>query len=180
MARKSDGTLWTWGWNDYGQLGPESVRELENAGMTTMTINYKKSSGRTYAMPNGGFPWIQFDQSARRILLHPGKFGTSQWGAALGFNVATDGDYSIRGAFQRAYDFPGAGDGVDVVVVVDMDDAHPLWAQHIDSRSLGKKPFSILKRLSRGQVVRFVVYSGPQSKDGTFDETALEAMIDRQ
>lgn len=68
---------------------------------------------------------------------------------------------------------------MDVAVILDTDDAYPLWAQHLDSISLEKKPFSIRKHLSRGQVLRFVVFSGPQGKDGTFDETALEASIDR-
>jgi alpha-tubulin suppressor-like RCC1 family protein/serine/threonine protein kinase len=180
LARKSDGTLWTWGWNDYGQLGPAAIGELESTGITTVTINYKKSSGPTYAMPNGGFPWILFDPNEQRVLLHPGQFETSQWGAALGYNAAADGDYSIRGSFQRAYDFPLAGDGVDVAVVLDIDDAHPLWAAHIAADQMAKQPFAVRAALRRGQVVRFVVYSGPQGKDGTFDETALEATIDRQ
>ncbi len=180
LARRSDGTLWTWGWNDYGQLGPAAIGELESAGITTVTINYKKSSGPTYAMPNGGFPWILFDRNKQRVLLHPGQFETSQWGAALAYNAAAEGDYTIHGAFQRAYDFPLAGDGVDVAVILGIDDAHPLWAAHIAPDQMAKQPFALRAALRRGQVVRFVVFSGPQGKDGTFDETALEATIDRQ
>jgi alpha-tubulin suppressor-like RCC1 family protein len=180
LARKRDGTLWTWGWNDYGQLGPAAIGELESAGITTVTINYKKSSGPTYAMPNGGFPWILSDRNKPRVLLHPGQFETSQWGAALGYNAVADGDYTIHGAFQRAYDFPLAGDGVDVAIILNTDDAHPLWAAHIASDQMAKQPFALRAALRRGQVVRFVVFSGPQGKDGTFDETALEATIDRQ
>jgi hypothetical protein len=68
---------------------------------------------------------------------------------------------------------------VDAAVILDTDAAHPLWAEHIAPRDAAKKPFSIKKALFRGQVVRFVVFSGPEGKDGTFDETFLEAAIDR-
>jgi hypothetical protein len=179
LARKSDGSLWTWGWNDYGQLGYESIRVLEDAGTTTMMHDSTASSGRTYKMAGNDFPWVQFDKGARKILLHPGDFDTSQWGASVGFNVAEDGQYTISGAFQRAYTFLGAGDGVDVAIILDTDSAHPLWAAHIDSHDPDRNSFSFRKLLRRGQVVRFVVFSGPQGKDGTFDETSLEATIDR-
>jgi hypothetical protein len=179
LALKNDGSLWTWGWNDYGQLGKESIRTLESAGPMTMTHGAIRSSGAAYRMADNGFPWIQYDQGAHELLLHPGNFGTSQWAAALGFNVSADGQYAISGAFQRAYTDPVAGDGVDAAVILDTDAAHPLWAEHIAPRDAAKKPFSIKKALFRGQVVRFVVFSGPEGKDGTFDETFLEAAIDR-
>jgi alpha-tubulin suppressor-like RCC1 family protein/serine/threonine protein kinase len=179
LALKNDGSLWTWGWNDYGQLGKESIRALESAGAMTMTHGATRSFGAAYRMADTGFPWIQFDQEAQKLLLHPGNFGTSQWAAALGFNVSADGQYTISGTFQRAYTDPVAGDGVDAAVILDTDAAHPLWAEHIAPRDAVKKPFSIKKALSRGQVVRFVVFSGPEGKDGTFDETFLEATLDR-
>ncbi len=180
LARKNDGTLWTWGWNDYGQLGGQSVRELESSGTSVKTVNYARSSGPTYALADNGQPWILFDRTARRILLQPGNFATSQWGAALGYDVATDGHYAIGGAFQRANNSPGAGDGVDVAIFVDDDDAHPLWTKHIGSFDNARQPFSVVAQLRRGQVIRFVVFSGPQGKDGSSDETSLEAAIDRQ
>ena len=179
LALRNDGSLWTWGWNDYGQLGKESIRALESAGPMTITHGAIKSSGAAYQMADNGFPWIQFDQGAHKLLLHPGNFGTSQWAAALGFNVSADGQYTISGAFQRAYTDPAAGDGVDAAVILDTDAAHPLWAEHIAPREAVKRPFSVRKALLRGQVVRFVVFSGPEGKDGTFDETFLEATIDR-
>jgi alpha-tubulin suppressor-like RCC1 family protein/serine/threonine protein kinase len=179
IARKNDGTLWTWGWNEYGQLGGQSVRELGSSGITVKTVNYARSSGPTYALADNGLPWILFDRTARRILLQPGNFATSQWGAALGYDVRTDGQYAIRGAFQRANNSPGAGDGVDVAIFVNDDDAHPLWTRHIGSFDNARTPFSVVAQLRRGQVLRFVVFSGPQGKDGNSDETSLEAAIDQ-
>jgi hypothetical protein len=145
----------------------------------TMTHGATRSAGATYKMAETGFPWIQFDRAAHKLLLHPGNFGTSQWAAALGYDVSENGEYTVRGAFQRANTYLEAGDGVDVAVILDTDAADPLWAEHISSRDPLKKTFSIRKQLLRGQVVRFVVFSGPEGKDGTFDETYLDATIDR-
>lgn len=178
LARKRDGSLWTWGWNDYGQLGREPIRELGGAGWMNMTHGSAKSSGTTFTMANSGFPWVQFDKGARKVFLHPGKGGTSNWGAAVGFNVGADGTYTITGAFQRAYSVLGAGDGVDLAIILDSDVARPLWASHIDPRDASAAPFSVRKWLLRGQVVRFVVFSGPEGKDGMFDDTSLEVVID--
>ena len=180
LARKSDGWLWTWGWNEYGQLGRPALQELENAGTTSATVNYIRVFGPKYALAGDGFPWIQIDRATHRILLQPGDFGTSQWGASLGFDVAADGRYAISGAFQRANRDPGAGDGVDVAIFLDSDDNHPLWAKHIAPTDLVRELFSVVADLRKGLVVRFVVFSGPQGKNGNSDETALEARIDRQ
>jgi hypothetical protein len=179
LALKRDGSLWTWDWNDYGQLGKESIRVLESAGSMTLTYGAERIFGQVRSMGGNGFPWILFDRNGHRLVLHPGNFGTSQWGAALGFDVPEDGRYMIGGAFQRANSYPNAGDGVDAAVILDTDAAHPLWAGHIASSDLVKKPFSIRKPLLHGQVVRFVVFSGPEGKDGTSDETFLGATIDR-
>jgi hypothetical protein len=179
LALKNDGSLWTWGWNEYGQLGKESIRVLESAGPMTLTYGAERIFGQVRSMGGTGFPWIVFDRNGHRLVLHPGKFDTSQWGAAVGFNAPEDGRFVIGGAFQRANTYPGAGDGVDAAVILDTDAAHPLWAGHIAQSDLARKPFSIRRPLLRGQVVRFVVFSGPEGKDGASDETFLDATIDR-
>jgi len=180
LARKSDGTLWTWGWNEYGQLGRQEIRELDSVGPTTATINFERSFGPKYELTGSGFPWILFDRAAHRILLQPGDLATSQWGAALVFHADADGAYSISGAFQRANSNAYAGDGVDVAIFIDGDESRPLWKRHIGTHDLVREPFSVVTRLRRGQLVRFVVFSGPQGKNGESDETSLVATIDRQ
>jgi len=179
LARKSDGSIWSWGCNEYGQLGEESVREMQNGGTTLKTINYKPASGPTYALTGNGLPWILFDRTAGRILLQPGKFATSPWGAAVGYAVAADGNHKIVGAFERANSFLGSGDGVDVAIFVDGRDAQPLWTTHIGSRETERKQFSLSAQLRRGQVVRFAVFAA-KGKNGDCDETSLEATIDLQ
>jgi serine/threonine protein kinase/alpha-tubulin suppressor-like RCC1 family protein len=179
LARRRDGTLWSWGWNDYGQLGRQAVQELESTGTTSATIDFVRVSGPMYALPGDGFPWILLDRATHRILLQPGDFATSQWGASLGLDVAAQGRYAIRGAFQRAGSNPIAGGAEDVAIFLDDDVNHPLWTKHIAPADLASHPFSVSAHLLRGQVVRFVVFSGPRGKDGNSDETSLVATIDR-
>ncbi|HUJ22140.1 MAG TPA: hypothetical protein VLX58_11490, partial [Bryobacteraceae bacterium] len=177
LARKSDGSVWTWGWNDYGQLGREAIRALDYD--RTVRPGAAKSSHRIYTMSNTGFPWVQFDENLHKILLHPGESGTSQWAASLGFNVTADDQYTISGVFQRASGSHGSRYEVDVAIILDTDAAHPLWDEHIDPRDRSKKIFYIRKRLLRGQVIRFVVFNGSEGKDGTVEDTSIEATIER-
>lgn len=180
LARKNDGSVWTWGWNEYGQLGEHAVREMQDSGTMVRTVDYRPRSGPSWALSGNGLPWILFDQSARRILLQPGRFATLAWGASVGYDVVSDGPYAITGAFQRANSFLGSGDGVDVLILVDCDEAHPLWKKHIGSRDTESKAFALNTTLRRGQVLRFVVFSAQSDKDGNSDETSLEAAVDRQ
>ncbi len=178
IARKSDGSLWTWGWNDYGQLGREPILALDNAGTTTIGQGSAKNTGATYRMTSNGFPWIQFDRNARKVLLHPGKSGTSQWGASLAFDVTADGEYTISGAFQRPLPSVGSANGLDVAVILDTDAANPLWVEQISSAQSVADSFRIRKSLLRGQVIRFIVFKRPEGRGDASDATFLEATIE--
>src|ERR1022692_3887631 len=70
--------------------GDEAVQALTKIGETKITNGSTESSGVAYMAPTG-FPYVQFDHNAGRILLHPGTFGTSQTGASLGFTVTEKG-----------------------------------------------------------------------------------------
>ena len=163
LARKRDGSLWTWGWNDYGQLGRDATRALDY-------------SGTAYAMANSGFPWVRFVPNIHKVFLHPGKSSTHQWAAALGFNVPLDAQYTIDGVYQQASTTVGIGNAVLAAVILGTDAAHPAWEQDIDARD-GSKTFHIRKQLFRGQVLRFVVFSGAEERDESSEGTSLEATI---
>jgi hypothetical protein len=126
----------------------------------TRTSGAAKSSGTTYALPQTGFPWIQFDKSAHKIVLHAGSEGASQLTASAGFSVSKDGAYTIGGDYQRVDTYAGPLEVVDAAVILDSDSAHPLWTDHLASNNPSKTIFSVRKALRRGQVVRFVVFGG--------------------
>jgi len=177
LARKSDGSLWTWGWNDYGQLGREAIQALDYDAMIAPAST--KSSRTAYLMPKTGFPWVQFDKNLHEILLHPGKGATAQWAASVGFDVTADDQYTVSGAYRWASVYRSSGYGVDFAVILDADAAHPLYDGHFGSGDPHKCVFYIRKRILRGQVIRFVVFSGPDGKDASLDDIALEATIER-
>ena len=65
-AIKNDGSLWTWGWNDVGQLGNNKIGYPANSVSTPITTfaggnNWKQVSvtrGGTYAIKTDGTLWV--------------------------------------------------------------------------------------------------------------------------
>lgn len=54
---------------------------------------------------------------------------------------------------------------------------HPLWELGIDSRDGSPKTFRVRRPLLRGQVLRFVVFSGPEGRDESLQGTSFQATI---
>ncbi len=159
------------------QHGEFSVLTLDPMGEMSLTDGRLEDFGPTFASARTTFPYIQFDKRRGRIVLHPGTYDTSQMAASLGFQTRAPGVYSIAGSFQRANDLSGAGDGVDVALVVDGEVDPPLWQGHINPNDYVKKTFTIKAQLLGGKTVRFLVFSGPEGKDGTFDATSLDTSV---
>jgi hypothetical protein len=128
------------------------------------------------------------DINGNVVLLHPGAEGNPQIGAAIAYTVPKDGDYLIEGAFARANNFKNAGDGVEVAIFKSGDDNPALYRQAISSAHAvnlndyfdgsGVAPFRLFQRLTKNDVLRFVVFSGVAKNDGGFDVTALKLKVD--
>ncbi len=60
MALRSDGTVWTWGWNYYGQLGNGTTNDAHTPIQVTAVSNVVAISGRAYhclALESDGTVW---------------------------------------------------------------------------------------------------------------------------
>jgi len=144
--------------------------------------------------PGNPFPYVLLDENRNLLLLHPGTGGTgpgstTNKGASVSWRVPKSDVYHVAGAFARANDFQLAGDGVDLAIFTSFNSAVPFFASNIFSDHVvnaddpfagtGVAPFNFTASLAQGDVLRFVVFSGPQGQDGTFDVTALEVNISR-
>lgn len=66
LALKSDGTVWAWGWNNYGQLGvgnttnyssPHKVHGQDNVGYLTDVVNVEAGDDFSFAVKSDGTVW---------------------------------------------------------------------------------------------------------------------------
>ena len=124
------------------------------------------------------FPYIMLDTNFDWLLLHP----NSNHGASLGMAVCRSGTFHLDGAFARANTAQFAGDGVDVAIVRNLDTTNPLFTANIPSSAAvdpanlfqgpGAAPFDVTCPLLKGDVLRFIVFSGTNG-DISFDITAL-------
>ena len=60
MALRSDGTVWTWGWNSFGQLGNGTTNDAHTPVQVTGVSNVVAISGRGYhclALESNGTVW---------------------------------------------------------------------------------------------------------------------------
>lgn len=116
-----------------------------------------------------------------------GVAGTSDIGVAVAFQATTAGIYNAFGTFARDNPNFGAGDGVDVLVIKGTDLNSPLFTAHISQNhavdythpfaGTGIAPFNLTIPLLAGDSLRFIVFSGPQGQDGSFDNTALQLSV---
>jgi hypothetical protein len=104
--------------------------------------------------------------------------------ASLGYAITTTGRFVITGAFARANDAYAAGDGVHVFI---LKNSTQLFAADISPNIVVTTPdpfespsaasFDLSIDGSTGDVVRFVVSSGAQLADGSFDATGLRMRV---
>jgi hypothetical protein len=92
------------------------------------------------------------------------------------------------GAFGRANDAQFAGDGVTVAILRNGNTTNPLFTASIPSSAAvgaanlfkgpGAAPFKLALSLVKGDIIRFVVFSGANDDNG-FDATALSLSLIR-
>jgi len=125
------------------------------------------------------FPYVMLDTNNDWLIMHP----AGNHGAALGLVVCRTGTFHVNGIFARANDDQFAGDGVDVAVLRNVDTTNLLFSANIPSSAAidfanlfqgpGAAPFNLTLSLTKGDVLRFAVFSGTNG-DNSFDATALE------
>lgn len=164
-----------------------SFKPMTDGGVRTYANGSATDTGQTYVGDEGGYPYIMADDSRSLLLLHPGP-GTGAPAlamASLGCPLATAGRFSVSGAFARANDAYAAGDGVRVFV---LRNSTTLFNADIGSQIVvnatdpfasagGVATFNLTIDAVAGDILRFVVSSGAQRVDGTFDVTALKMSI---
>ena len=157
---------------------------LPFVGIRTYGNGSTLNTGRCFSDPTA-YPNALQDDARDLLLLHPGTFATLSKGVALAYPVDRTGRFRLSGSFARANNFRNAGNGVYVAVFVNSDDAHPLFSGVIGSNhnvdannpfgGTGVLSFNVTADLSAGDVVRFAVFA---NGDGTFDVTAVRALVD--
>lgn len=147
-------------------------------------------TGPSFQGTNGGFPYLQLDETTNTLILHNGTggsdlgTGTSHLGASLAFVAPAAGEYRFSGSFARANTFRLAGNGVDVAVIRGEDVDNPLFSANISPDHIvnqgeefdgtGVANFSVNVPLEQDEVVRFVTFADAQGQDGTFDAIAFK------
>ena len=176
---------------------PPATSALKFLGTFSIGNGSVVNAGPGFLSPNfpgNPFPYLLLDENRNLLLVHPGTGGTgpgstTNKGASVTWRVPKTDVYHVAGAFARANNFQLAGDGVDLAIFTNFNSAIPFFASSISSNHVvnaddpfagtGVAPFSFNASLAQGDVLRFVVFSGPQGQDGTFDVSALEVNISR-
>jgi hypothetical protein len=174
----------------YQAIGDSRASNTQNpapAGTLPMTfegsVGSPPSNFPDFDIPSGGYPFVQLDAADKDVLMHP----EANQGSSIEYVAPTAGTYVSAGAFARDNPNIGAGDGVDVLVIKNLNLNNPLFFAHISANNLvdtthpfagtGVAPFTVSASLQAGDSLRFIVFSGPQGLDASYDGTAFYVNI---
>jgi hypothetical protein len=166
---------------------------LQDSGEQSYQAGSVLFEGPTHSPPSGLYPYVMHESARNFFALHPGNqtsSGTHASAAAVRFEAPAYGVYRIVGAFARANDSQGLGDGVDVAIFKNADVSTPVFSASISAAhpvdpddpfsGTGSEPFDEELTLNPGDVLRFVVYpGGPGSSNIDYDVAALRVAIYR-
>jgi len=184
-AMPADFAFSGWLFEDFPDTRPDGspggatnlMAELTYSGDLSFVNGTVTNEGPCY---NGSdfYPYVMLDTNNDWLIMHP----DTNHGASLGFAASYTGTYQLNGAFARANDLQYAGDGVAVCIVSNLDTTNLLFTANISSSNAvdpgnlfggtGVAPFNFSVSLLKGDIVRFVVFSG-SNNDNSFDLTAL-------
>ena len=139
VAVKTDGTLWAWGYNDFGQLGDGTMGDKSIPGQIGTATNWQAVAAgyyHTVAVKMDGTLWTwgynYYGQLGDGTALHsnPGKIGapvilvhpaglTNAWGTTATFGVTASGSQAL--VYQWRKDGTNLADGGNIVGVATSD-----------------------------------------------------------
>lgn len=171
--------------------GTVDAKSLSPAGSLSRGAGSAVFTGPTYTDPDYFYPYVQYESTRGFVWVHPfttGPAGPTGEAACVAYTPPGGGKYRITGDFARVNNWRWAGDGVDVVVLVNTDIISPLFAASISSdhdvdadnpfAGTGVAHFDVVAELSPGDVLRFATFPGPPNGlDASFDATALRFSI---
>jgi len=154
------------------------------AGATRMTL--------TQPHRYGNWPFVLIDNGI--IHMHPGTggynlgTGTANIGAGIRFQAYDNRMYNFAGDVARFNESVKYGNGVDFLIVKELDLDNPLFESRIDDNHVvdrrtafdgtGVVSFDVNVLLLGGESVRLVVFADGQGQDGTFDSTAFRGSME--
>ncbi len=134
VALKTDGTLWSWGGNDFGQLGVNDITQ-RNTPVTTLLggTNWKSTACgnfHTVAIKTDGSLWTwgynsygQLGNNRPRLLTTTVLTGTATAGSNV-FNTTDTGGISVSAIYSSIYTSPPSGSfsgGPPVPIIISVD-----------------------------------------------------------
>ena len=140
----------------------------------------------------GDWPFVLIENGV--IHTHPGTGGynlgtsTANIGMAIRFQDYDNRMCASAGDVVRFNEAFGHGNGVDFLVVKELDLDNPLFETHIDSNHVvdrrtafngtGVVSFDVNVQLLVGESVRLIVFPDGQGPDGTFDSTVFRGLME--
>lgn len=173
-------------------LNPSSIGVVPLIYRGNTSFGYPGDPPPTYSYL-GHYPHVQIWAGSELLYVHPGTggfnygSGTSNIGVSIRFQAESTGIYKVDGGFARSNRNRGAGNGVNVLVVKNLDLDAPLFNAVLASNHVvdindpfsgsGVETFDFHVSLLAGESLRFIVFSDGQGQDGTFDGTGIRASI---
>ena len=140
----------------------------------------------------GNWPFVLIEDGVIHTRPGTGRYdletGTANIGMGIRFQAYDNRMYNFAGDVARFNEAVGYGNGVDFLVVKELDLDNPLFETHIESNHVVDRrtafdgtvvvSFEVNVPLPVGESVRLVVFTDGQGQDGRFDSTAFQGSLE--